>query len=93
MTRTGHATGDRPVKPGDDDGSETTGFGLTGKNRSKARQSMMRGLILAVLLSAALAGCGAVALPFRATADVVRIVPVAGDVVAVPFDAAGDAID
>ena len=54
---------------------------------------MMRGLILAILLSAALAGCGAVALPFRATADVVRIVPVAGDVVAVPFDAAGDAID
>jgi hypothetical protein len=52
----------------------------------------MRVLAL-VLICTYLAGCGAVALPFRATADVVRIVPAAGDVVAVPFDAAGDAID
>jgi Family of unknown function (DUF6726) len=37
--------------------------------------------------------CGAVALPFRVTADVARIVPVAGDVVAAPLDATGDAID
>jgi hypothetical protein len=54
----------------------------------------MRASLLLLLLScAALVGCGAVALPFRATADVARIVPVAGDAVAVPFDAAGDAID
>jgi hypothetical protein len=46
-----------------------------------------------VLICASLAGCAAVALPFRATADVARIVPVAGDLVAAPFDAAGDAID
>jgi len=46
-----------------------------------------------VLICTSLAGCGAVALPFRATADVVRIVPAAGDVVAAPLDAAGDAID
>ena len=52
----------------------------------------MRGLAL-LLLCAALSGCGAVALPFRVTADVARIVPVAGDVVAAPLDAAGDAID
>lgn len=40
-----------------------------------------------------LGGCGAVALPFRVTADVAKVVPVAGDVVAVPFDAVGDTID
>jgi hypothetical protein len=40
-----------------------------------------------------LAGCGAVALPFRVTADVARIVPVAGEAVAEPLDATGDAID
>jgi hypothetical protein len=32
-------------------------------------------------------------LPFRVTADVARVVPVVGDVVAAPFDAVGDAID
>jgi hypothetical protein len=52
----------------------------------------MRMLAL-VLISMSLAGCGAVALPFRATADVARIVPVAGDVVAAPLDATGNAID
>lgn len=52
----------------------------------------MRMLAL-LLLGASLMGCGAVALPFRATADVARIVPLAGDIVAVPFDATGDAID
>jgi hypothetical protein len=52
----------------------------------------MRVLALA-LICTLLAGCGAVALPFRATADVARIVPVAGDVVAGPLDATGDAID
>jgi hypothetical protein len=46
-----------------------------------------------VLLLIALAGCGVVALPFRVTADVARIVPVIGDPVAAPFDAVGDAID
>ena len=46
-----------------------------------------------VLICAYLTGCGAAALPFRATADVARIVPVAGDVVATPLDATGDAID
>jgi hypothetical protein len=52
----------------------------------------MRVLTL-LLMCTSLAGCGAVALPFRATADVARIVPVAGDAVAVPLDATGDAID
>ena len=50
-------------------------------------------LLALLLLSLALAGCGAVAFPFRVTADALRIVPVVGDPVATPFDAAGDAID
>ena len=50
--------------------------------------------VLALLqICISLAGCGAVALPFRVTADVARVVPVAGDVVAAPLDATGDAID
>lgn len=48
-------------------------------------------LMLACLLF--LSGCGLVALPFRVTADVARIVPVIGDPIAAPFDAVGDAID
>jgi hypothetical protein len=50
----------------------------------------MLSILLACLV---LAGCGAVALPFRVTADVARIVPVVGDPIAAPFDAVGDAID
>ena len=46
-----------------------------------------------LLICFSLAACGAVAFPFRVTADAARIVPVAGDVVAAPLDATGDAID
>ena len=53
----------------------------------------MRAVLGLSLLALFLTGCGAVALPFRVTADVARVVPVAGHVVAVPFDAVGDAID
>ena len=52
---------------------------------------MLRFALLSMIL--ALSGCGLVALPFRVTADVARIVPVAGDVVAAPLDAVGDTID
>jgi hypothetical protein len=54
-------------------------------------RSALRATLLLVPL--ALAGCGAVAFPFRVTADALRIVPVVGDPVAAPFDAVGDAID
>ena len=43
--------------------------------------------VLVLLAGVGLAGCGAVALPFRVTADVARVVPVVGDVVAPPLDA------
>jgi hypothetical protein len=47
--------------------------------------------VLAICLAAS--GCAVVAAPFRVTADVVRIVSVAGGVLAAPFDAVGDVID
>ncbi len=50
-------------------------------------------LLVLLLVTASLTGCGAVALPFRVTADVARIVPVIGDPIAAPLDAVGDAID
>ncbi|MBY0429800.1 MAG: phosphoribosylglycinamide formyltransferase [Rhodospirillales bacterium] len=49
----------------------------------------MLGLVLATLLSA----CGTVAAPFRATAEVVKGIPLAGSVLATPFSAVGDIID
>jgi hypothetical protein len=52
---------------------------------------MRLGAVLLICL--VLTGCGLVALPFRVTADVARIVPVAGDVIAEPLDAVGDTID
>nr|WP_322100080.1 DUF6726 family protein [Geminicoccus roseus] len=48
---------------------------------------------LPVALALALSGCGLTALPFRVTGDVLKVVPVAGDVAAAPFDLVGDAID
>jgi hypothetical protein len=48
-----------------------------------------------LLLAAAtsLAGCGVVAAPLRVTSGVVKVVPVAGDVVAAPLDVTADTID
>ena len=48
-------------------------------------------LILAA--TASLAGCGLVAAPVRVTSAVVKVVPVAGDVVAAPLDVTADVID
>jgi Family of unknown function (DUF6726) len=59
---------------------------------SQIREKPMR-VLAVVLICTFLTACGAVALPFRVTADVARVVPVAGDVVAAPLDATGDAID
>ena len=52
---------------------------------------MYRAILLVTCLL--LSGCAVVALPFKVTADVVSVVPVAGDVVAAPLDATGDVID
>jgi hypothetical protein len=50
-------------------------------------------LILIAVAAAGLAGCGVAAFPVRTTSAAVKIVPVAGDVVAYPLDKTADAID
>ncbi len=57
----------------------------------------MRSLITAACLCLGLAGCSTatdiVAAPFHIATDVVRVVPVVGDVVAAPLDIVGNVID
>lgn len=48
---------------------------------------------LLVAVAASLSGCGVVAFPVRTTSAAVKIVPVAGDVVAYPLDKTADVID
>jgi hypothetical protein len=61
------------------------------------RHSRLPGVLLiltaALGLPMGLAGCGVVAAPVRMTSAVVKIVPVAGDVVAAPLDVTADVID
>ena len=49
--------------------------------------------MLFLAIAAGLAGCGVVAAPVRATSAVVKVVPVAGDVVAAPLDVTAGVID
>ena len=46
-----------------------------------------------LVIATGLAGCGVVAAPVRGTSAVVKVVPVAGDVVAAPLDVTADTID
>ena len=57
------------------------------------RHNLPLSMILILTLATSLAGCGLVALPFRATSAVVKVVPVAGHAAAAPLDAAAGAID
>ena len=50
-------------------------------------------LLLILAAAAGLTGCGVVAFPVRTTSAAVKIVPVAGDVVAYPLDKTADVID
>ena len=56
-------------------------------------RSRLPAVMLILAAAASLAGCGVVALPFRATSAVVKVVPVAGDVVAAPLDGVADTVD
>ena len=49
--------------------------------------------ILILATAAGLSGCGVVAAPVRVTSAAVKVVPVAGDVVAAPLDVTADVID
>jgi hypothetical protein len=50
-------------------------------------------LLLMLAVAAGLSGCGVAAFPVRTTSAAVKIVPVAGDVVAYPLDTTADVID
>ena len=57
------------------------------------RYSRLLGTMLLLAATTSLAGCGVVAAPVRVTSAAVKIVPVAGDVVAAPLDVTADVID
>lgn len=65
--------------------------------RENLRRNRLPGALLiltmAVGLTGGLTGCGVVAAPVRITSAVVKVVPVAGDVVAAPLDVTADVID
>jgi hypothetical protein len=50
-------------------------------------------LVLIVAVACSLAGCGVAAFPERTASATVKMVPVAGHVVAYPLDKTADAID
>jgi hypothetical protein len=50
-------------------------------------------VLLLLAVAAGLSGCGVVAFPERAASATVKMVPVAGHVVAYPLDKTADAID
>jgi hypothetical protein len=50
-------------------------------------------MLLIAAVAAGLTGCGVVAFPVRTTSAAVKIVPVAGDVIAYPLDKTADVID
>ena len=49
--------------------------------------------IVMIISMLSIQGCGAVALPCRISADVLRIVPVIGEPISQAFDACGDIVD
>lgn len=53
----------------------------------------LMGAVMIVAAAASLTGCGVVAFPVRVTSAAVKVVPVAGDVVAYPLDKTADVID
>jgi hypothetical protein len=57
------------------------------------RPARLLGVMLILAAAASLAGCGVVAAPVRVTSAAVKVVPVAGDVVAAPLDVTANAID
>ena len=50
-------------------------------------------ILLALAVAGSLSGCGVIAFPERAASATVKMVPVAGHVVAYPLDKTADAID
>lgn len=61
--------------------------------RNTKQLPLLQNKPLLITLVIFLSGCSTVALPFRVTADAMRVIPVVGDAVAVPFDAVGNFVD
>ena len=59
---------------------------------SRLKQWLVR-LVLPLCLATVLSACSAGAAPCRVTADVVKIVPVVGDIIGTAFEACGNIID
>jgi hypothetical protein len=57
------------------------------------RPGRLLGVLLILAGGVSLSGCGVVAFPVRVSSAAVKIVPVAGDVVAAPLDVTADVID
>lgn len=57
------------------------------------RPSRVLRALLALAVAGSLSGCGVAAFPVRVGSAAVKVVPVAGDVVAYPLDKTADAID
>ena len=68
-------------------------LGHTGVIRKRTPYDPLFPTFLILAAAAGLAGCGVVAAPVRGTSAVVKVVPVAGDVVAAPLDVTADVID
>ena len=60
---------------------------------NRIRPRRLLGVMLLLAAAASLVGCGVVAAPVRVTSAAVKVVPVAGDVVAAPLDVTADTID
>ena len=60
---------------------------------NRIRPRHLLGVMLLLAAAASLVGCGVVAAPVRVTSAAVKVVPVAGDVVAAPLDVTADVID
>jgi hypothetical protein len=61
--------------------------------RCSRASRLLGGAMLVVAAAVGLGGCGVVAFPVRTTSAAVKVVPVAGDVVAAPLDVTADTID
>lgn len=57
------------------------------------RSGHLPAALLIMLAATSLGGCGVVAFPVRVSSAAVKVVPVAGDVVAAPLDVTADTID
>ena len=63
------------------------------RDRTMAARPNVARMLLIAAVAVGLTGCGVVAFPVRTTSAAVKIVPVAGDVVAYPLAKTADVID